>query len=334
MRILGFVNFLIERCLSKRRSGLKGKSKNFKLGIFVLGGLLLFISFILLLGASTLFEKRILIETYFDESVNGLNIGTVVKYRGVTIGNIKSISFVQNEYSLSSTSKEFSQGRLVVVVMSLQDVFKVSEKNLDSVLATMIRDGLRVRISSQGLTGISFLEFDYVGSSTEPEIEFSWQPRYHYVPSTRSTFQKIGSSIDDIIQKIDRANIDKFIINIDKLISTLDKGIQDANINQLGQNTNGLILELRETNKDLRKYINSPGMQKLPERMDEALSNLNKSMTKLNQILSNNQMEVSSTIENLKVVSQDLREVSNNAKKYPSLLLFGDAPSSPISGKK
>lgn len=313
---------------------MENKSKNFKLGIFVLAGIFLFILFIFLLGARTLFEKRILLETYFDESVHGLNVGTVVKYRGVAVGNIKTISFVQNEYSLSDTNKDYAKGRYVLIIMSLQDIFKVSEMSMESVLAGMIRDGLRVRISSQGLTGISFLELDYVASSGEPEIQFNWQPKHLYVPSTRSTFKKIGASIDDIIQKIDRANIDKFIINLDRLVNTLDKGIQEANINQLGQNTNGLIVELRDTNKDLKKFINSPGMQKLPDRVDEALTNLTKSMTKLNQILSNNQMEVSSTIENLKIVSQDLREVSNNAKKYPSLLLFGDAPNSPISGKK
>jgi phospholipid/cholesterol/gamma-HCH transport system substrate-binding protein/paraquat-inducible protein B len=60
---------------------------------------------------------------------------------------------------------------------------------------------------------------------------------------------------------------------------------------------------------------------------------MNKSMNKLNQMLSTNQGEISSTVENLKVVSQDLREVSNNAKKYPSMLIFGDAPNAPIYGK-
>lgn len=281
-----------------------------------------------------MFEKRILIETYFDESVHGLDIGTVVKYRGVPVGTIKSISFVQNVYSNTELGKDYSKGKYVLVILSMKDIFYVPDEQFEEVLVGMIQEGLRVKITSQGLTGISFLELDYVTPDIAPEIQFNWKPKHPYIPSTKSTFKRIGASIDEIIQKIDRANIDKFIINLDRLATTLEKGIQDANLSELGKNSNSLIMELRETNQDIRKILNSQKTQKLPEKIDDTLTNVNKSMTKLNQILSNNQMEISTTIENLKIVSQDLREVSNNAKKYPSQLLFGDAPNSPITGKK
>ena len=79
---------------------MKNKSKHFKIGIFVIGSLIILLVFIFLLGASVLFEKRILVETYFDESVHGLAVGSIVKYRGVSVGSIKSISFVHDEYKL------------------------------------------------------------------------------------------------------------------------------------------------------------------------------------------------------------------------------------------
>ena len=313
---------------------MKNKSKNFKIGIFVLGSIILLSIFVFLLGARVLFEKRILVETYFDESVHGLDIGSVVKYRGVPVGNIKSITFVQNEYKMHITDDDFSMGRYVLIVMSLKDIFKVNEDELNQVLSNMIDDGLRVKITSQGLTGTSYLEINFVDKASNPPMRISWKPKNIFIPSTKSTFTKIGASIDDLIQKIDKAEIDKFIINLDKLVTSIDKAINDAKIEDLSKNTVSLLVEIRQTNQDLKKLFNSPGMQKLPERLDETMGNMNKSMTKLNQILSNNQSEISTTVENLKIVSQDLREVSNNAKKYPSLMLFGEAPNSPIIGKK
>jgi phospholipid/cholesterol/gamma-HCH transport system substrate-binding protein/paraquat-inducible protein B len=312
---------------------MNNKSKHFKIGIFVIGSLILLLVFIILLGASVLFEKRILVETYFDESVHGLAVGSIVKYRGVSVGSIKSISFVHDEYKLELNSPEFNKGRYVLVTMSLQDIFKVSEKDLNLVIQTMIEEGLRVKITSQGLTGTSYLEINYVDPVSNPAMVFSWKPKNIVIPSSRSTFTRIGASIDDLIQKIDRANIDKFIINLDKLITTIDKAVSDAQIEELSKNTNLLLVETRQTNQDIRKILGAQGMQKLPEKIEDTLGNINKSMNKLNQMLSTNQGEISSTVENLKVVSQDLREVSNNAKKYPSMLIFGDAPNAPIYGK-
>jgi ABC-type transporter Mla subunit MlaD len=312
---------------------MRNKSKHFKIGIFVLGSLMILLFFIFLLGASVLFEKRILLETYFDESVHGLEVGSIVKYRGVSVGSIKSISFVHDEYLLALNSPDFNKGRYVLITMSLQDIFKVNEKDLKIVLRQMIEEGLRVKITSQGLTGTSYLEINYVDSLSNPIMTYAWTPKNLVIPSSQSTFTRIGASIDDLIQKLDRANIDKFILNLDRLITTVDKAVNDAQIEELSKNTNSLLVEFRQTNQDLRKIIGNPGMQKLPEKLEDTLGNMNKSMNKLNQILSTNQTEISSTVENLKVVSQDLREVSNNAKKYPSMMIFGDPPNAPILGK-
>ncbi len=312
---------------------MKNKTKHYKIGLFVLGCIALLMLFIFLLGARALFEKRIILETYFNESVHGLDVGSVVKYRGVAVGNIKSISFVQDEYKLNFNDSDFVKGRYVLITMSLRDIFKVNESDLRLALEKMIEEGLRVKITSQGLTGTSYLEINYYDVESNPAMQVSWKPKNYYIPSTISTFSKIGASIDDLIQKIDRANIDKFIINLDKLVTSVDTAINKAQVEELSKNTVSLLIEFRQTNQDIRKILNTPAAQKFPEKIDDTLSNMNKSMTKLNQILSNNQSEISSTVENLKAVSQDLREVSNNAKKYPSMLLFGDAPNSPILGK-
>ena len=43
-------------------------------------------------GAGQFFKTETLAETYFNESVQGLNIGSEVKYKGVKIGAVKSIT--------------------------------------------------------------------------------------------------------------------------------------------------------------------------------------------------------------------------------------------------
>ncbi len=193
------------------------KTRYFKTGLFVIGSVVILLLFILLLGAKNLFEKRHIVETYLDESVHGLDVGSNVKYRGVSIGNVKEIKFVQDVYKMDPNHLDFEKGRFVLIRMSLRNVFQFSEEQLQD----MINDGLRVKITAQGLTGTSYLEIDYVNAETNKPMAFSkdWKkdPSVIYIPSSKSTFSKIGHSIDDIIKKIDKAEIDTFIKDLNEL---------------------------------------------------------------------------------------------------------------------
>ena len=70
----------------------------FSIGLFILVGIALIISAILLLNNQKLFSKTTYIETYFNESVQGLSTGSPVKYRGLDIGYVKNIAFVNEVY--------------------------------------------------------------------------------------------------------------------------------------------------------------------------------------------------------------------------------------------
>ena len=67
------------------------RNSSFMIGLFVTVGLVIGIAAIIWVGASTYFEKGSLFVTYFDESVQGLQVDSRVKYRGVDIGKVQSI---------------------------------------------------------------------------------------------------------------------------------------------------------------------------------------------------------------------------------------------------
>jgi len=70
------------------------KANYFKIGLFFLSGTILAVIALIILGEGTFFQKKVLLETYFKESVQGLDIGSPVKFRGVLIGNVEKITFV------------------------------------------------------------------------------------------------------------------------------------------------------------------------------------------------------------------------------------------------
>ena len=99
---------------------MKQKTTYLKVGVFVLLCGAALIAGLLYVGADTLRGEVIRVETYINESVQGLSVGSAVLYRGVNIGRVERITFVQAEYPMDPTSKEFERfGRYVMVVMAL-----------------------------------------------------------------------------------------------------------------------------------------------------------------------------------------------------------------------
>ncbi|WP_139280431.1 MlaD family protein, partial [Vibrio parahaemolyticus] len=64
---------------------------SYKLGLFVVSALVSLFVVLFILGGRSLFEPKIIVETYFDESVSGLEVGAPVRFRGITAGEVVSI---------------------------------------------------------------------------------------------------------------------------------------------------------------------------------------------------------------------------------------------------
>jgi ABC-type transporter Mla subunit MlaD len=314
---------------------MKEKSRNYKIGLFVISAILIFILFVIGLGLGNLFQKNLLLETYFDESVQGLDIGSTVKFRGVKVGTVKEISFVQDKYKLDPGSDKFYQGRYVLVKMTVKDLFKLNNKEqVEKLVTQMATKGLRVKLTSQGITGTSYLEIDYVSIESNPPLDISWDPDEIYVPSTKSTITKIGATMEEFLKKLDEAEIEKIAHHIDQLVITLDSTFKNANVKDLSIQTVQFISEVRDTNSELKKIFSNPKMQNLPDKLNESLTLMSTSMNKLNSMLSSNNKDISTAVENLRLVSEDLKEVISNFKKYPSYSFFAEPPKSSELGKK
>lgn len=307
---------------------MNAKSSYFKLGLFVLGAILLAVAGILVLGAGALMRDTIDLETYLDESVQGLSVGSPVKERGVQIGIVKEIDFARNSYALTSDNDPKNYGRYVVVKMSMPAQGKFQADRLNSEIAR----GLRVRLVAAGITGQLFLEVDYLEPEKNPPLDISWDPESLYIPSASSTFARIGSAVDDFIEEVQQAEVEKIARNIDRLVVVMTRAIEEARVDRLSRETEGLIAELRKTNESLRAFTSNPKMQKLPGELSATVSDIRRTTRRLDTLIAGNQGSVTEAVENLRQVSQDMKELTANARQYPSLIFFGEPPGQ--SGQK
>jgi len=74
----------------------KTSSEKLKLGLFVIIGLLLFVTAVYLIGANqNMFGKKVTINANFN-NVNGLRLGNNVRYSGINVGTVKNIIMVND----------------------------------------------------------------------------------------------------------------------------------------------------------------------------------------------------------------------------------------------
>ena len=87
-----------------------------RLGAFVLAGVALVVAAVVVFGGGLFRQRGVVIETYFDEAVQGLEVGAPVKYRGVRVGSVIEIGLAQDVYQIPITEERFyKEGRYVVV---------------------------------------------------------------------------------------------------------------------------------------------------------------------------------------------------------------------------
>src|SRR5512139_1618976 len=67
------------------------------IGLFIVAGLALGVAGLLLFSTSKMFTKTRDVIAYFNDSLNGLNEGAPVKFRGVTIGSVKRVMVQFNQ---------------------------------------------------------------------------------------------------------------------------------------------------------------------------------------------------------------------------------------------
>jgi phospholipid/cholesterol/gamma-HCH transport system substrate-binding protein len=326
---------------------MKNNASHYRIGIFVIASIIVLVAFVLFFGSGTVFEREIIMETYFDDSVQGLYVGSPVKQRGVQIGKVKKILFVDLKYQLDPDSPRFLKySSYVVVTMafdpSVQRGRTPNEARL--MLERQIDDGLRVRLATQDLTGNMYIELDYVDPKLFPSIEFDWVPDNIYIPSAPSLLSRLADSVETVFARLEEMNIESVVSNADQLLQTINTTVQNTQADKAVAELRTLVDELRQTNSSLQKYLTNPALETVPndlsamlsmgrkimaeseQTLPRAIGRLNISLARFDNLLETQQHTLADIIENIRLITEDVKEITGNAGKYPSQVLFGDPP--------
>jgi phospholipid/cholesterol/gamma-HCH transport system substrate-binding protein/paraquat-inducible protein B len=284
----------------------------FRLGIFVLAAIGALVTAILIFGSGQIFKKSFYVETYIKQSVTGLDAGAAVRFRGVKIGQVTFIGLTGDVYEDDMPFKERKQ--YVLVRMQIFGE-KVDQKQV----ADFVKNSLRARVKSMGITGVNYIEFDFSPASAEeyPPLPYSWKPEYPVVPSLPNQADEIISGIQKLISALNEVNIDGTQKKFDALL---------ANLNVLmagnGKDNAGLVQSVKDMNVILERIAKVTDKDELNIMMRELIG----TMVAIRQTVTTMQGDTQLTIENLKQTSEQLNEFSRIASQSPSSIIWGEPP--------
>lgn len=310
-----------------------------RLGLFVVLGLTILLAVLFLLGGRELFQPTYVFETYFDESVAGLDIGAPVRYRGVPLGVVSEIVTSAAAYE---TGVPLSKRRNYIVVRAKISGSVVQEQQVAREAAEMVKLGLRAQTQLAGITGQQYLALDYLEPAKFPPLAFEWKPKYEYVPSAPSLTGQIVENAQAFLASLNKTNITGLSQNLNQLLVTLNERVSKVQIGQVLADADTLLANLNTTVTQVRRLVEKPelagsvdnleaataNLRKLSERgeIKQTLQRMNELAERLNGMIGDNQYDARVIVQDLRVTADNLRALSASIKRYPAGALIGGPP--------
>jgi phospholipid/cholesterol/gamma-HCH transport system substrate-binding protein len=286
---------------------------NLIIGLFVILGVLMGVVAIIWVGATSYFQKGSTYISYFDESVQGLQLNSAVKFRGVDVGMVESIRVAPDN-------------RHIGVVMKIN-----------------MRDDLQktavAQLQSAGITGIMFVGLD-LRKPGEPDYspKIDFPSEYPIIPSRPSEMQRLVAGANEIVQKfsqIDAKGISDQLIATTKAAEDLIKGKQIASILARVDAAAG---NLDRLTAKADKIVGEAGLDKTMVEVRQTIKEAQAMLATVNREIM--AMQLPATLEKTRELTRELQATGNNLRQSsetlemllqrvydrPSDLLFGKPP--------
>ena len=242
------------------------KASHILVGIFLLSALAGLAAFLVWYSGAGSQPQQVLYQTGFRESVNGLNRGGEVRYRGIRIGEVKSIDVNPEDPGL------------VDVTMSVSSRYR-------------LRQGDQAGLKLQGITGLVFINIEGADASSQPlsvdptigmprvptrESEFA--QILEGAPALISQSTQLVEQVSDLFSPNNRDQFDKILQDVATLTGQLSES--GARFDKLLVSFDSAGTEIASAAQSINQLTGQTG--RLFERADSSLARVDTLVDNLN----------------------------------------------------
>lgn len=317
------------------------KEANPKLiGVFVIGGFLLAFAALFLFSSQDFFTPKRKFVAYFQQSVNGLNIGAPVRFRGIPIGEVTNIKGIFNP----ETGDMMPRVVLEVRPETMKNV--VLQDGQYNIFAVLLKNGMRASLkSSSFLTGQLYIGLDF--HPNEPVRYLGGDnDEYPEMPTVDSGLAKVIEKLSDLPVEEVLGNLAATLAAVEELLENPAFDEMLEAIPPLMETANTVLVDLDQfVTRDLHSVTQDASktlaglrasMEMLSTQIaDESLVQINATLIEFEKTLQLARQRFSQddplTYELVRALrevggaARSLRDLANYLEEHPESLLKGKA---------
>ncbi len=238
------------------------------IGVFVVGAVILAVVSLVIFGSGSIFRKTEKFILYFEDSINGLEIGAPVKFKGVRIGQVTDIRIRFNQDDESPHVPVIIQIDIDRLQNNLGVDVDLSDEQVFQEQVDIL--GLRGKLQQASfVTGMLFIELDYDPNAgpayyvQQPDPE-TGEYEYKEIPTVSSGLTEVIKKATTMVDKISRIDFQAIGQKANDILTRLDDGVAEIQFKTINEKTVALLDNLDSITAD-------PEFKKLPGNLNTTL---------------------------------------------------------------
>ncbi|MFT4640543.1 MAG: paraquat-inducible protein B [Verrucomicrobiales bacterium] len=328
------------------------------IGTFVLGAITIAVMAVILFGSGRWFGgERVSFVCFFDDAVDGMQIGSKVKLKGVPIGKVTRILIRFKQSEEGETTKPLIPVIIEVDLERLSNDLGVDMDFRDEILyQAQIKDGLRASLGMENLiTGILQVNLDYESDAEAPaDLEpFTYRGQvYRVIPTLPSQMAQATNDLLEMVSNISNADFKGVVDGLNELLEKLNgkldqfevKGMNEAlesfqalmESPKFGETLDAFAKAaeaateatkgIREVADNLNEQLSDEVISNALVSADETFLTLTEAIEKLEVLLesgANVPGELEASLKEFNGMAAEIKELAAYLKERPNALLFG-----------
>ena len=297
------------------------------IGAFVVGAVTLAVMAIATFGSGQFFRHTQRFVLYFSGSLNGLERGAPVKFRGVPIGSVKEIR-------LRIPGQHEDETRIPVYIDVDQD--RLADLGLrmlrtydPDVIQQLIDRGLRAQLQLQSIiTGVLYIGLDLFPGT--PVVLALPADRGLEIPTLPTALEQAQVKVQKILERLSKVDLDAFVRSVTSAVDGVTTLVNSPDLRQAIVSAREALGEARTLVHDLEPQVGplatnveaaAADMRAASQRLDATLADLQRLAAPDAPLV----YGLTSTLADLDSAARSVRELTDYLNRNPNSVLTGRA---------
>ena len=301
------------------------------IGAFMIGAARSLVAAVLFFGSGCFHEKRLAAVSFFDGSVAGLRVGAPVTFRGVPVGEVKSLGVrvTPDGQSIIQVNMELVPGMVAV--------YGADRPEQDANVTALVKRGLTAQLVTQSfVTGLLNLELAFRPGANASGLGDTTAPEIPTVPGDLEALTRQLQTVD-IVAAVD--SLQRTLASVEKVASNpgLARALDQlpATLGSLQRTLGTMQREVGASSAEFQKTLAGVRSSAASVERDTASTSaaLRGTLANADAVLADTQalvdprghnaMQLQRTLDDFAAASARLRNLAERVDRDPSVLVRG-----------